>query len=101
MLRLQNNYNEAVIKIEKNKMLPDLSLNYFTGTNSYEKARYYHGFQVGLAIPLFFGSQKSKIESSRIYLNAYQLITENEIVLENRISGYKREELKYRGSCWF
>ncbi|MBK9388897.1 MAG: CusA/CzcA family heavy metal efflux RND transporter [Bacteroidetes bacterium] len=102
MLKLQNNYNEAVIKIEKNKMLPDLSLNYFTGTNSYEKARYYHGFQVGLAIPLFFGSQKSKIESSRIYLNAYQLITENEIsLLENRISGYKREELKYREAIEF
>ena len=102
MLKLQNTYNEAVIRIEKNKMLPDLSLNYFTGTNNYENAKYYHGFQVGLAVPLFFGSQKSKIESSKISLNAQQLIAENEIVLlENKIAGYKREELKYREAIAF
>ena len=102
MLKLQNTYNEAVIRIEKNKMLPDLSLNYFTGTNNYENARYYHGFQVGLAVPLFFGSQKSKIESSKISMNAQQLMAENEIVLlENKIAGYKREELKYREAIEF
>jgi len=102
LLRLQNNYNEAVLNIEKNKMLPDLSLNYFTGTNKYENAKYYHGFQVGLAVPLFFGSQKSKINSSRISLNAQQLITENEILLyKNKIAGYKREELRYREAIEF
>lgn len=102
MLKLQNTYNEAVIRIEKNKILPDLSLNYFTGTNTYENAKYYHGFQVGLAVPLFFGSQKSKIESSKISLNAQKLISENEIVLlENKIAGYKREELKYREAIGF
>ncbi len=97
MLTLQNNYNKAILKVEQNKLLPDISLNYFTGTNNYENSRYYHGFQVGLAVPLFFGSQKSKIESSRISFDAQQLIAENEIImLRNKVSAYKREELKYR-----
>ena len=97
LLKLQNSYGEAVLKIEKNKMLPDLSLNYFTGTNNYENSRYYNGFQVGMAVPLFFGSQKSRIKSSKISLNIQQLLTEYEILsLKNKITEYKRDELKLR-----
>jgi len=102
LLRLQNNYNEAILKVEKNKLLPDLSLNYFTGTNKYENAKHYQGFQVGLAVPLFFGSQKSRIESSKLSMDAQQLITENEISLvRNKIAEYKREEMKYREAIEF
>ena len=97
LIKLQINYYEALLKIEKNKILPDLSLNYFTGTNNYENARQYNGFQVGLAVPLFFGSQKSKIESSKLSLNAQQLISENQIIqLKSKIENLKKEELKYR-----
>jgi heavy metal efflux system protein len=97
LLKLQNAYSEASLKIEKNKMLPDLSLNYFTGTNNYENSEYYNGFQVGLAVPLFFGSQKSRIKSSKISLNVQQLLTEFEIIsLKNKIAEYKREESKLR-----
>jgi cobalt-zinc-cadmium resistance protein CzcA len=95
--KLQNEYSGALLKIEKNKMLPDLSLSYFTGTNNYENAKQYNGFQVGLAVPLFFGSQKSRIQSSRISLNAQQLLTENQIqLLRNRFDSYKKEAAKYR-----
>ena len=88
---------KLLLKIEKNKMLPDFSVNYFTGTNNYENSRYYNGFQVGMAVPLFFGSQKSKIKSSKISLNVQQLLTEYEIIsLKNKITEYKREELKLR-----
>ena len=38
LLKLQNTYGEAALKIEKNKMLPDISVNYFTGTNNYENS---------------------------------------------------------------
>jgi heavy metal efflux system protein len=97
LLKLQNAYSEAVLKIEKNKMLPDFTANYFTGTNHYENSSNYNGFQVGLKVPLFFGSQKSKIISSKISLNAQQLITDNEIIsYKNRIIEYKLEEQRLK-----
>ncbi len=97
LLKLQNNYAEALLKIERNKMLPDLSLNYFTGTDKHESSRYYNGFQVGVAVPLFFGSQRSRIKSSRISIDSRQLMTEYEInALKNKIAAYKREELRLR-----
>ncbi|HPI69414.1 MAG TPA: CusA/CzcA family heavy metal efflux RND transporter [Bacteroidales bacterium] len=93
LIRLQNEYSEALLKIERNRMLPDLSLNYFTGTNEYENSKYYNGFQVGLALPVFFGSQRSRIRSSRISLDARQLLTEYEInTLKNRAEDYLREQ---------
>ena len=97
LLKLQGASSEAVLKIEKNKMLPDFRVNYFTGTNNYNNSGYYNGFQVGMAVPLFFGSQKSRIQSSKISLSVQQLLTENEIMsLKNKISGYKIEELRFR-----
>jgi cobalt-zinc-cadmium resistance protein CzcA len=102
LLKMQNNYSEAILRIEKNKMLPDFSLNYFIGNNNYADARSYQGFQVGMAIPLFFGSQKARIESGKISLNAQQLMTENQIIaLKNKNAGYKRDELKYREAIEF
>jgi cobalt-zinc-cadmium resistance protein CzcA len=102
LLKLQNNYSEAILKIEKNKMLPDLSLSYFIGSNNYTDAKNYQGFLVGMAVPLFFGSQKARIESNKIALNAQQMMTENNIIaLKNKNAGYKREELKYREAIEF
>jgi cobalt-zinc-cadmium resistance protein CzcA len=93
LLRLQNLYYEALLKIEKNKMLPDFSVNYFTGTNQYENSRNYNGFQLGVAVPLFFGSQKSKIKSSGISLNAQEMLTDYEISsLKTKIDNYKKEQ---------
>jgi cobalt-zinc-cadmium resistance protein CzcA len=45
--------------------LPDITLGYFNGTNAYDNAQNYHGVHVGLALPLFFGSQKAKIDAAR------------------------------------
>ncbi len=56
----------ALNQVEKNKLLPDLSLEYFQGTNSNENARVYQGLQIGVHIPIFFGSQQAKIQCSRI-----------------------------------
>jgi cobalt-zinc-cadmium resistance protein CzcA len=36
------------------------------GTNNYINARYYHGFEAGVAVPLFFQGQSSKIKASKI-----------------------------------
>ncbi|NLJ43003.1 MAG: CusA/CzcA family heavy metal efflux RND transporter [Bacteroidales bacterium] len=93
LLKLQNSYSEALLRIERNKMLPDFSLSYFTGTNDYENSKNYNGFQVGVAVPIFFGSQKSRIKSSRISLDARQMLTDYEISsLKTKIDNYKKEQ---------
>jgi cobalt-zinc-cadmium resistance protein CzcA len=93
LLRLQNEYSKALLRIEKNKILPDFSVSFFSGTNEYENSKYYNGFQIGLAVPIFFGGQKSKIKSSRLSLDAHQLLTDYEInSLKTKIDVYKREQ---------
>ena len=95
LLKLGNDYAEAVLRIEKNKMLPDISAHLFTGTNAYENSKYYNGFQVGLAVPLFFGDQRARIRSSKISINAQQLLADYEISsFKNKIDAYRREALK-------
>lgn len=50
---------------EKQQLLPDITFNYFQGTNSQLNTSL-HGYQLGLKIPLLFSGQSSKIKSSRI-----------------------------------
>ncbi|HRZ98254.1 MAG TPA: CusA/CzcA family heavy metal efflux RND transporter, partial [Paludibacter sp.] len=71
--------SNANIGIEKNKLLPDISLNYFLGTNYFENAKYYNGFEVGLSVPLFYNAQKSKIKASKIAMAATKNFSEYEI----------------------
>lgn len=52
--------------VERRKLLPDISLEYFQGTNPGANAEVYPGFQAGLTIPLFFGAQKSEIKASEL-----------------------------------
>lgn len=67
------------VQVEKRKLLPDISLDLFRGTNPGPNAEVYPGFQTGLAIPLFFGSYRAQIKS-------YQLEQE-QIALESE--GYQ------------
>jgi cobalt-zinc-cadmium resistance protein CzcA len=52
-------------KLEKQQLLPDLSFNYFQGTNSGLNNTLY-GYQVGVKIPLLFGGQSSRIKGAGI-----------------------------------
>ena len=58
---------EAQRRYEKQKLLPDLTLNYFQGTNSGINSNLI-GYQFGLKIPLLFNAQSSRITSSKIAL---------------------------------
>lgn len=96
---LQNDYEyyNSLVRIEKNRMLPDFTINYFLGSNQYQNIKYYHGFQIGVAFPLFYGSSKAKIQASKIAANAKQLSTENEInLLNNELSQLLSEQHKYK-----
>ena len=80
-LRNMEALGSANIGIEKKKLLPDFSFNYFLGTNFFDHARYYHGFEAALSIPLFPGAQRSKIKASRIAMDATRIFSEYEIQL--------------------
>ncbi len=80
-LRTRESLANANIKIEKNKLLPDVSFNYFVGTNFFDDSKYYHGFEAGLSIPLFYNAQKSKINASKLAVDAMKQFSEYEIDL--------------------
>ena len=52
--------------LQKQKLLPDLNFSIFQGNNDQINNKSYNGVRVGLAFPLWFGNQKSKIEASKI-----------------------------------
>ena len=66
MLRQQTEVSKSALRLEKQFLLPDLNLSVFTGTNSAPNARQYTGFQAGVAIPLWFGAKKAKIEAAQV-----------------------------------
>src|SRR5690606_21535243 len=61
------NLSRRTTSLEKQKLLPDLNLEVFRGTNRFPNAKVYHGIQAGVAIPLWFGAQSSKIKASKIH----------------------------------
>jgi cobalt-zinc-cadmium resistance protein CzcA len=89
-------------KLEKSKLMPDLSIGYYNMTmngagadnNYYNSSTRFQSVQVGLGIPLFFGSQRAKINASKIN----QHISENDYVVElnNLQLGYKSVIRQYQ-----
>lgn len=74
---------KAELSLSKNTLLPNINLGYYNGTNQFANAKNYHGYTVGLGIPIFFGEQRSKIKSGKIgieieeerYLNLKKIMT--------------------------
>ncbi|MBU2557213.1 MAG: CusA/CzcA family heavy metal efflux RND transporter [Bacteroidetes bacterium] len=58
--------SEQQHKISRRQMLPDLQLEYFTGTNAGANSKVYNGFQVGIEVPLLFFGQHAQNKSARI-----------------------------------
>ena len=56
---------QAERRFENYKLLPDISFNYFQGTNSGLGENLY-GYQLGLKIPIFFSGQVSRIKAAGI-----------------------------------
>lgn len=50
---------------ESQQLLPDISLNYFRGTNA-ELDNYLNGYQIGLKFPILFSGNSSRIKASKI-----------------------------------
>jgi cobalt-zinc-cadmium resistance protein CzcA len=96
-LTYQNDYTNALVKIEKNNMLPDFTINYFLGSNRFTNSKFYHGFQFGVSIPLFYGSYKAKIKAAQISDNAQTLFSESAVsFINNKLSILINEQNKYK-----
>ncbi|SHJ43105.1 cobalt-zinc-cadmium resistance protein CzcA [Arenibacter nanhaiticus] len=61
----KKNLYQAKKGLESQQLLPDLSFNYFQGTNP-SLGDHLYGFQVGVKIPLFFNGNAAKIKASKI-----------------------------------
>ncbi|NPA36085.1 MAG: CusA/CzcA family heavy metal efflux RND transporter [Chlorobi bacterium] len=93
----QTEYQNLKLKLEKNKLAPDISLTYFIGSNNYDNAKNYNGFGFGLGIPLFFGEQKARIKANKIAIevsrnlqDSYKIQLQSEyITLLSRLKKYK------------
>jgi heavy metal efflux system protein len=96
LMRIEHEYYGAVLKTEKSKLAPDLSLSYFLGSNRYNDAKLYHGFQAGIAIPLFYGSDKAKIRAADLKMEAERLLSENEkVLIQRRLNEMLTDLLKF------
>ena len=100
--RLRSESLKTNVKAERQRLLPDISLGYFYGNNRFENARGYHGFQVGLGIPLYPGDQRSKIKANRIATDANELLLQNNLILlEMKYNNLKNELEKYNKTIDF
>jgi len=87
----------ADLKVEKQLLLPDITLGYFNGTNRYDGARNYQGFEVGMGLPIFFGEQRAKVKASQIALEATTHLKTHYIKnYENRVAELEAGLVKYR-----
>lgn len=91
-------YFKAQSSLEKHKLLPDLSLEYFQGTNSALNQSLI-GYQLGVKIPLFFQGNASRIKASRI---AYETAVQKSKDYVIRLQTHKQQliaELKKYGEA--
>jgi cobalt-zinc-cadmium resistance protein CzcA len=77
LLDRQTEYQKLYVKLQKNKLAPNIFAGYFIGSNKYPNAKNYNGFNVGLTVPLFFNDQKAKIKAGKIGINISEALKEN------------------------
>ena len=86
MLRQQAEVSKSALNLEKQFLLPDLSFSLFTGTNSAPGAKQYSGFEAGMAIPLWFGAKKAKIQAAQIEIEIAESEFQNyKLQLESKL----------------
>lgn len=69
--------NEYQFSLEKHRLLPDLNTTVFRGTNNGNGVKSYSGFQVGITVPLWYGSQASKINATKTGLHILNYENDN------------------------
>ena len=98
----QQNIAVANTKVEKSKLLPDITLGYNImgmkgmGANDveYNSNLRFHSVQIGLGIPIFNSSQKSKINASKI--NEQIAVNDYEVNLRNLETNFAQAMKQYQ-----
>lgn len=85
---------KASVRLEKSKLLPNLSVGYFNQSFRDLNSNRFNSFQVGVGIPIFFKAQKSQIKAEEQRI----IFTENELALRKAEweSGYEALLQQYR-----
>ncbi|MEZ4840087.1 MAG: CusA/CzcA family heavy metal efflux RND transporter [Flavobacteriaceae bacterium] len=92
------NYFKAKNQFEKQSLLPDLSFEYFQGTNSALNHNLY-GYQFGVKIPLFLNGSFSKIKASKLaYQSAEELQNDYKIKLKTEHDKLMAQLQQYKES---
>ncbi|TAH39920.1 MAG: CusA/CzcA family heavy metal efflux RND transporter [Bacteroidetes bacterium] len=100
----QKSLAKGITRLERAKLIPEISLGYFntsmrgTGADDiyYPRESRFSSVEIGVGIPLFFGSQKSKIRASRVN----ELIADNNhrMQVQNLRKEYQAALLQYKSS---
>lgn len=99
LMKMQTEYQNAMLRVERNRLYPDFSLSYFNGTNSFEGSKNYQGFQVGLAIPIFFSQQNARIKAGKIAVDISENMKTNDLLtLRAKNNSLMSELRKYQES---
>ncbi len=83
---MQDQYSvaEQQVRLERQQLLPDISLEYFQGSNANLNENLY-GYQLGLKFPILFNKQASRIKASSIALDQTDaFIRDREIRLQTK-----------------
>ncbi len=79
---------ESQTQVDRRLLLPDMNVDLFRGSNPAAGARVYPGFQAGIGIPLFFGSQSAKVKAGKIHQE--QILLESEAFRQRLQTNYSR-----------
>ncbi|MCK5840302.1 MAG: CusA/CzcA family heavy metal efflux RND transporter, partial [Bacteroidales bacterium] len=102
MMKMQTEYQNARLKLERNRLMPDLLLGYFVGANQYAGSQNYQGFQFGLGVPLFFGEQKARIKANKIAININENMQVHYLTtIRAKQTELRSELMKYQESLYF
>lgn len=86
LLALNTDFLNADLRLKRQQIFPNIIFNYFYGSNRYEPTRGYHGFQVGLGIPLLPTAERGQIKAGKIAVQRNELFRQQaEIKWEQRI----------------
>ncbi len=80
-------------KLQSRAWLPDLSVNYFQGTNSGIDQNLI-GYEFGLKVPLFYGSQAAKMRAAKLNRRQIEEEAENYRILLNSREAQLRSEVE-------
>jgi cobalt-zinc-cadmium resistance protein CzcA len=69
--------SQQELKVAKQGLLPDITVNVFNGWNDGMGQTSFLGYQAGIAIPLFYGADKAKIDAAKTNQTIQQSEAEN------------------------